>query len=298
MLSNNAFNALLKTLEEPPAHIKFIFATTEIRKVPITVLSRCQRFDLRRLGAEELAEHLAKILQKENFTADENALKIIARAAEGSVRDALSILDRALSHNNYGPNLSSEITAEIVGLSDKTQIIDLFELLLKGNIREALQLFQQFYQNSGDVINLARDLLEVAHQATITKTWQSNDNLDLSAAQKEKIAVLAAETSIANLVRVWQMLLRGLGELNNFDNHKIIFEMLMMRICYLAELPNLSQIINNLETKISAGQAGSGQSGPGQAGSGTAVKIAGGFSAEADLVGEIMRNFPGAKIVS
>lgn len=187
MLSNNAFNALLKTLEEPPAHTKFIFATTEIRKVPATVLSRCQRFDLRRLSNEELISHLTNILKKENFEAEEQALSLIANAADGSVRDSLSILDSALSHNNYQTLLPASVIEEIMGIADKNKILEIFELILKGEVNSCLKAFEKFYESSTDIVALLQDIIDVTHKITLIKTIKNYQINDFSLEQKKKL---------------------------------------------------------------------------------------------------------------
>ncbi|MFT6106676.1 MAG: DNA polymerase-3 subunit gamma/tau, partial [Rickettsiales bacterium] len=186
MLSNSAFNALLKTLEEPPAHIKFIFATTEIRKVPITVLSRCQRFDLRRLDVEELSAHLKNILSQENFTAEDLALSLIAESADGSVRDALSITDRILSHNNYQSELTSVAVEEVLGLNDKNKIIDFFAEILQGNTKNTLDHLNKFYEYSTDIVNLIIDLQKILHTIILNKSTDFEPHL-FSASATDKI---------------------------------------------------------------------------------------------------------------
>lgn len=277
MLSNNAFNALLKTLEEPPAHTKFVFATTEIRKVPITVLSRCQRFDLRRLSAEELSGHLKNVLQQEDFTAENEALSLIAEAADGSVRDALSITDRVLSYSNYQKILTLDTVNEILGLNDQNKILDLFTAILQGDIVLALRHFNQLYENSTDISQLLHDLQRITHATCLFKTindYQTNSFLGLQTRIKE----LSTQTTLTDLAKIWQMLLKGGIEIDNFTNQKIIMEMLLIRICHLASLPNLEQIINhtpqNPQVTVNNSKTNN------------------------DMVGEIMRNFPQAKIVS
>jgi DNA polymerase-3 subunit gamma/tau len=286
MLSNNAFNALLKTLEEPPSHTKFIFATTEIRKVPITVLSRCQRFDLRRLSNEELAKHLANILKQENFEAEDQALALIALAADGSVRDSLSILDRALSHNNYQKNLSAAAVAEIIGLSDKNKILDLFAALLEGDADKAIEYFTKFYENSVDIISLLQDLLDINHKITLAKTIKDYKISNLSEAQQERVRSIVSKVSLANLVKVWQLLLKGLTELNSSANQKNVFEMLLIRICFAANLPSLEQVMSKLHKNPEINISQKSQNSEAQ------------NNVDTDMVGEIMRNFADAKIVS
>jgi DNA polymerase-3 subunit gamma/tau len=276
MLSNSAFNALLKTLEEPPAHIKFIFATTEIRKVPITVLSRCQRFDLRRLKSEELAVHLKNVLQKEGFEAEEEALDLIATAADGSVRDLLSVADRVLSHNNFPKVLTGNSSYQVLGLSDKNKIIDLFTEILKGDAKAALSCLDKFYEISTDILSLIIDLQKITHQASLVKAISDYKMINFSSTQQEKIRELATKTSLADLARIWQMLIKGTSEIGNSLNQKMMMEMLLIRMCHLAEIPKLEQII----AQVNSSEAS------------TTEKV------NNDTVGDIMRNFPGAKIAS
>ena len=287
MLSTNAFNALLKTLEEPPAHVKFIFATTEIRKVPITVLSRCQRFDLRRLDTAELAAHLKNILAKENFSAEDLALNLIADAAEGSVRDMLSITDRILSHSNYAPELKADITAEVLGLNDQNQIIDFLEVILKGDVNGAIAALGKFYQNSTDIAALLTDLQKITHHVILTKT--TNHKLDSFASNSaQKIKNLAEKTSLADLIQIWQMLLKGSAEVAAAASQKMVMEILLVRMCYLSDIANLQKVLadgSSIETKSQNSNknlAENSQSNQDPTGG---------------LVGEVMRNFAGSKIV-
>jgi len=243
MLSNNAFNALLKTLEEPPAHVKFIFATTEIRKVPVTILSRCQRFDLRRLDEKEIATHLKNILAKENMKAEELGLALIAKVSEGSVRDSLSLLDQALANNNHQKFLPAELIEKMLGLNDKTKILELFSALLRGDFSASSQIFNEFYSRSSDVSQLLQDLLAITHKATSTKLLKDYKLDDCSKFQQDKIHEIAKEISLNSLTRIWQMLVKGAAEIAFSSSPKMMFEMLMMRICYLAALPDLKQVL-------------------------------------------------------
>ena len=243
MLSNNAFNALLKTLEEPPAHVKFIFATTEIRKVPVTILSRCQRFDLRRLDEKEIALHLKNILVKENFEAEELGLTLIAKVSEGSVRDSLSLLDQALANNNHQKFLSADLIEKMLGLNDKTKILELFSALLRGDFSESSQIFNEFYSRSSDVLQLLQDLLAITHKTTSAKLLKDYKLDDCSKFQQDKIHEIAKEISLNSLTRIWQMLVKGASEITFSSSPKMMFEMLMMRICYLAALPDLKQVL-------------------------------------------------------
>jgi DNA polymerase-3 subunit gamma/tau len=251
MLSNSAFNALLKTLEEPPAHVKFIFATTEIRKVPVTILSRCQRFDLRRLDESEIANHLENILKKEGLKADKQALMLIAKFSEGSVRDSLSILDQALSINNYQEFLSLEVVEKMLLVNDKNKIIELFIALLNGDFSLAISKFEEFYAYSSDITCLIQDLMSINHKITSAKLILEYNLDEYSSWQKSKILELAKQISLLALTRIWQMLLKGLNEVNNSNSPKIVFEMLLARICYLSDIVDLKEILKNSADKIS-----------------------------------------------
>ena len=279
MLSNSAFNALLKTLEEPPAHVKFIFATTEIRKVPITILSRCQRFDLRRLDEAEIVAHLKNILAQENLEAAEQALELIAKMSEGSVRDSLSLLDQALATNNHQKFLSCDLVEKMLGLSDKVKVIELFEKLLNGDFAASLNVFAEFYSYSSDVSQLVNDLLEITHKTTSIKLITDYKLDGYSEFQRQKIKEIAEKISLNSLVRIWQMLSKGVSEINFSASPKMAFEMLMARICHIIALPNLQQVLLSLgETKNNVAQKSS--------------------EANDDLVNEILRNFEGAKVVN
>ncbi len=289
MLSKQAFNALLKTLEEPPAYIKFIFATTEIRKVPITILSRCQRFDLRRLSSLELTMHLQNILQQEGFSAEEEGLNFISEAAEGSVRDALSITDRILSHNNYQKNLAASTVEEVLGVVDKNQMIDLLEAILNGDIKKALNYLDKFYENSTDIASLVGDLQKIVHIITLTKTIDGYVHNAISKKVQLRIADLANKTNLVDLTRIWQMLIKGNIELANSSSQKMTMEMLIVRICYLSELPNLEQIINSevISSKLSANLNVEISNKPQEIN-----------NKSQNLVAEVLENFGQAKIVS
>lgn len=243
MLSNNAFNALLKTLEEPPAHVKFIFATTEIRKVPVTILSRCQRFDLRRLDETEIATHLKNILSKENLSAQDLALTLIAKASEGSVRDSLSLLDQALANHNHQQNLPADLIEKMLGLNDKTKVLDLLCALLGGDFQTSVRIFDEFYSYSSDVSQLLQDLLATTHKITSSKLLKDYKLDDYSKSQQEKIREISEKIPLSSLVRIWQMLVKGVSEVNFSSSSKMAFEMLMTRICHLAALPDLKQLL-------------------------------------------------------
>lgn len=244
MLSNNAFNALLKTLEEPPACVKFIFATTEIKKVPITILSRCQRFDLRRLNEEEIQGHLKNVLKQENIKADDSALEIIAKMSEGSVRDSLSLLDQAIAMSN-NEDLNKETLEKILGLSDKSLPIELFQKLLKGQLEESIKIFETFYSESSDIDQLITELLETNHKATMVKTIKDYNLGGYSESQKETLQAIA-KAPLSSLSRIWQILNKAKLEISFSSNQKISFEMILVRICHLVALPNLKDILLDL----------------------------------------------------
>lgn len=248
MLSNSAFNALLKTLEEPPSHVKFIFATTEIRKVPITILSRCQRFDLRRLDESEIAAHLKNILTKENFEADGQALELIAKMSEGSVRDSLSLLDQALSNNNYQQHLSADVVEKMLGLNDKIKVIELLEEMFLGNFSESVKKFNNFYSYSSDISQLIADLMEITHKITSSKLITNYKLEGYSKFQQDKIAEIAQKISFSALSRIWQMFSRGQNEVNFSTSPKMTFEILLARICHMVALPDLKQIVAKLNS--------------------------------------------------
>ena len=255
MMSESAFNALLKTLEEPPVNVKFIFATTEIREVPQTILSRCQRFDLRRLDEKEIFEHLKNILKKENFEADDQALNLIAKASEGSVRDSLSILDQALASNNHDKFLSSAIIENMLGLSDRFKIIELLENLLKGDFISAQKNFTDIYATSSDIHQIASDLLELIHKISSIKLIKNYEIDAYSKMQLEKLNFIAKNVEISNLIRIWQLISKTLYEINNSNSAKMVFEMLMIRICHLISLPDLKQVLLDLYQQKNSSQA-------------------------------------------
>ncbi len=285
MLSNSAFNALLKTLEEPPAHVKFIFATTEIKKVPITILSRCQRFDLRRLDEAEIAVHLKNILAKEGIESEESALALIAKASEGSVRDSLSLLDQALANNNYENFLKAEIVEKMLGFNDRAKIINLFENLLSGNYSAASADFRDIYTFSSDISQLIFDLMEIVHKTTSAKLIDSYKIDGYSSLQQEKIKNIAQKISLGSLSRIWQMLMKGNSEIAFASVPKMAFEMLMVRICHLVALPNLQDLL--LKLSNNADLADSQISG----------EKNNNFSEGGEVVNEILRSFEGSKII-
>ncbi|MSO65318.1 MAG: DNA polymerase III subunit gamma/tau [Alphaproteobacteria bacterium] len=245
MLSTGAFTALLKTLEEPPPHVKFIFATTEIRKVPVTVLSRCQRFDLRRIDAEALIRHLATIAEKEKVKAEIAALSLIARAAEGSVRDAQSLLDQAISFSQDG--VTEEQVKDMLGLADRAMVIDLFDQIMRGDLPAALEIVRPLYSHGADPVALIQDLLEFAHWLTRLKvTKAAADDLAATEAERVRGQEIAERLSIAELTRTWQLLLKGLGEVQIAPSPLAALEMVVIRLAYAATLPNPGDLIRQL----------------------------------------------------
>ena len=256
MLSGAAFNALLKTLEEPPPHAKFIFATTEIRKVPITVLSRCQRFDLRRVDAALLVKHLQTIAAKESITAEPEALALIARAAEGSVRDALSLFDQAIAHTGVesdaadsaaGP-VRAENVRQMLGLADRTRVIDLFEALMRADIAAALKELRDQYDAGADPAMVLADLAEFTHYVTrINIVPALADDVSLTEAERVRGRAYAVKLSMRILARTWQMLLKGMSEVEAAGRPIDAAEMVLVRIAYAADLPTPDEVIRSLD---------------------------------------------------
>ena len=246
MLSKQAFNALLKTLEEPPEHVKFIFATTEIRKVPVTVLSRCQRFDLRRLDAVLLKDHFSNVCQHEKVTGEPEALAMIARAAEGSVRDGLSLLDQAIAYG--GSEIKADDVRTMLGLVDQARVIDLFEAVMKGKIATALGQFQEQFSAGADPVTMLTDLAQFVHWVTRLKIVPDEAS-DSSRTETERKRGLqfANELGIPHLTRAWQMLLKGLEETAASSNPLMTAEMILIRLAYAADLPAPADIVERLK---------------------------------------------------
>jgi DNA polymerase-3 subunit gamma/tau len=254
MLSPQAFNALLKTLEEPPPHAKFIFATTEIRKVPITILSRCQRFDLRRVDAGALVKHLAAIAARENIEAETEALALIARAAEGSVRDSLSLFDQAIAHA-AGP-VRVEHVRQMLGLADRARVIDLFEQIMRGDVASALAELRAQYDTGADPAVVLTDLAEFTHFVTRMKVVPAvGDDPALIEVERTRGRMLAERLSMRVLSRSWQMLLKGIAEVENAGRPLAAAEMVLVRIAYAADLPTPDEVIRALEGKQADGRA-------------------------------------------
>jgi DNA polymerase-3 subunit gamma/tau len=246
MLSKQAFNGLLKTLEEPPPHVKFVFATTEIRKVPVTVLSRCQRFDLRRIDSAELAAYLATLAEKEQVKIEEGALALIARAAEGSARDSLSLLDQAIAHGE-GNMITAETVRQMLGLADRGRVLDIFEKLMGGQVAEALTDVQGLYDAGADPLAVMQDLLETTHFLTRLKVAPAAQGFfDGGSGEAKRAADLAAKLSVAALTRAWQILLKGLFEVRDATRPISACEMALIRLSYAAELPPTDKLVKDL----------------------------------------------------
>ncbi len=270
MLSTQAFNALLKTLEEPPPHAKFIFATTEIRKVPVTILSRCQRFDLRRVEPEILVEHLGRIAHREGMKIEQDALALISRAAEGSVRDGLSLLDQALVQAERGQMVKTDTVRDMLGLADRTQTIALFESVMAGRTPEALENFRTLYGFGADPVQVTNDLLEHCHAASVAKMLGPNATR-LPNDQAQKLTALGAAIPAATLSRTWQMLLKALDEVRRAPNPADAVEMAIVRLAYAADLPGPEEALKRLQS----GEPMGGGAGPrGGGGGGTSAQLA------------------------
>ncbi|WP_299134868.1 DNA polymerase III subunit gamma/tau [uncultured Amaricoccus sp.] len=255
MLSTSAFNALLKTLEEPPAHVKFIFATTEIRKVPVTVLSRCQRFDLRRIEPEAMLAHLAGIAAAEGVTVAPDALALITRAAEGSVRDALSLLDQAIAHG-AGETSAAEVRA-MLGLADRARVLDLFAAVMRGDAVGALGELAGQYAEGADPMAVLRDLAEVTHWVSMVKlTREAADDPTIGPDERARGLDFAAGLGMRALTRMWQMLLKALEEVGAAPNAMMAAEMAIIRLTHVAELPSPEELIRRLTAEpVPAGVA-------------------------------------------
>lgn len=246
MLSTNAFNALLKTLEEPPAHVKFIFATTEIRKVPVTVLSRCQRFDLRRIEPEVMIALMRKIAAAENAEITDDALALITRAAEGSARDATSLLDQAISHG-AGETTADQVRA-MLGLADRGRVMDLFDMIMRGDAAAALNELGSQYSDGADPMAVIRDLAEITHWISVVKiTPNSAEDPTISPDERTRGVALANALSMRVLTRMWQMLLKALDEVASSPNAMMAAEMAIIRLTHVADLPSPEELVKRLQ---------------------------------------------------
>jgi DNA polymerase-3 subunit gamma/tau len=246
MLSTNAFNALLKTLEEPPAHVKFIFATTEIRKVPVTVLSRCQRFDLRRIEPEVMIALMRKIASAESAEITDDALALITRAAEGSARDATSLLDQAISHS-AGETTADQVRA-MLGLADRGRVLDLFEAIMRGDASAALAELGAQYSDGADPMAIMRDLAEITHWISVVKiTPDAADDPTVSPDERARGATLSEQLAMRVLTRMWQMLLKALDEVAQAPNSMMAAEMAIIRLTHVADLPSPEELVKKLQ---------------------------------------------------
>jgi len=254
MLSTQAFNALLKTLEEPPPHAKFIFATTEIRKVPITILSRCQRFDLRRVDADLLVRHLETIARREGIEVEPAAFALIARAAEGSVRDALSLLDQAIAH--AAGTVRAEDVRQMLGLADRGRVIELFEALMRGDIAAALAELRAQYETGADPAVVLTDLADFTHFVTRVKIVPAvADDRSLIEIERARGRACAEKLSMRVLSRTWQMLLKGIAEVDAAGRPLAAAEMVLVRIAHAADLPTPDEVIRSLDENANGPRA-------------------------------------------
>ena len=247
MLSKQAFNGLLKTLEEPPPHLKFILATTEVKKIPLTIISRCQRFDLRRIKLEEMISFLKKISEKEKAKINEKALMLIAKASEGSVRDALSILDQAIStFNILGEEIIETSVRTMLGIADRSRIIDLVRFVIDGDKAKALADAQEIFDLGADPKLVLQDMLEVIYLISRSKSFGKIEN-DLTVSESESDVILALSKNIdfSYISMIWQFILKGIEELSFVPNHFLSFQMLIMRLVHLKDLPSPEQVIED-----------------------------------------------------
>ena len=251
MLSRHAFNALLKTLEEPPEHVKFIFATTEIRKVPVTVLSRCQRFDLRRVGADELMTHFGGIADAEEAKLEDGALRLIARAADGSVRDGLSLLDQAISaYCSGGATAGEDDIRFMLGTADSAAVFDMFEALMAGRIADALAGLGTLHDAGADPLAVLQDLLELSHWITRVKLVpKAAEDAAVSELERTRGQAMAEGLTVAILSRAWQMLLKGVGEVQRAPSAMSAAEMVLIRLAHAADMPSPGDIVKKLESE-------------------------------------------------
>jgi len=247
MLSKSAFNALLKTLEEPPPHVKFVFATTEIHKVPATILSRCVRFDLKRIETPTLMAYFKTLCDQENVGFEEEAIALIAKAAEGSVRDGLSLLDQAMTYGssaNGVPAITASHVRQMLGLSDQGALLELFQIMMKGECSPALEKLRYFYQEGADPLRTLEDLLDFTHWMQCLKiNPELAEDITLTAEKRQKGAELAESLSIPTLTRVWQILLKGFEEVKRAPSSQRALEVIVIRLTHLAPLPSLQELL-------------------------------------------------------
>ena len=271
MLSKSAFNALLKTLEEPPSHVKFVFATTEIRKVPVTVLSRCQRFDLRRVDAQVLKEHFTRVTAQEGAEIEGDAASLIARAADGSVRDGLSLLDQAIAL--AAGTVTAQQVRDMLGLADRTRVIDLFEAAVSAKPAEAMDILSDLHRVGADPVVILQDLLDLVHNLTRLKVVPDSANdPSLPEAERTRGASLSSKLGMPALTRAWQLLLKGLNEVQAAPVPQQALEMVIVRLSYAADLPTPGELIRQFQAQQANGGAGAPMGrGPGGGGGPVAV---------------------------
>lgn len=247
MLSKAAFNGLLKTLEEPPPYVKFIFATTEIRKVPVTILSRCQRFDLRRINPETLQNYLSDILQKENIGFEPDALQLVIRAGEGSVRDSLSLLDQAIAHS--GGDIKADAVRAMLGLADRARTLDLFETIMSGDAAGALEQLREQYNSGADAATIITDLAATTHLVTRLKVVPGAEKDPvLTPDERTRGKEMAQKLNVKVLSRTWQILNKGIAEINIAHDDVQAAEMVLIRLAYAADLPSPDELIKKLDS--------------------------------------------------
>ncbi len=276
MLSKSAFNALLKTLEEPPSHVKFVFATTEIRKVPVTVLSRCQRFDLRRVDAQVLKEHFTRVTAMEGADIEGDAASLIARAADGSVRDGLSLLDQAIAL--AAGTVTAQQVRDMLGLADRTRVIDLFEAAVSARPAEAMDILADLHRVGADPVVILQDLLDLVHNLTRLKVVPDSANdPSLPEAERTRGATLSTKLGMPALTRAWQLLLKGLNEVQAAPVPQQALEMVIVRLSYAADLPTPGDLIRQFQAQQANGGANAGGGAPmgrGPGGGGGPVAVA------------------------
>jgi len=282
MLSKSAFNALLKTLEEPPAHVKFVLATTEVRKVPITVLSRCQRFDLRRIESAELVAHFQKVLANENGTAEAEALRLIAQAADGSVRDGLSLLDQALAEASLGSgsaDIKTDTVQNMLGLADRAAVHALAAAVFSGEGPAALAQLHELYRAGADPLLVLQDLLALLH--TLARLIAApNTELDLSDSQRRMAAELAAKLAMPDVMRAWQMLLKGISDVAHAPQPQMATEMVLLRLVYASQLPPPGELLKALGQNEGGNNSAPRPPSPPPSGGGSQMRMVSGGEAQ------------------
>src|SRR4051812_38601159 len=271
MLSTAAFNALLKTLEEPPPHVKFLFATTEIRKVPVTVLSRCQRFDLKRVPQDTLVEWFGKIAELEKVEISPEALALVARAADGSVRDGLSMLDQAIAHG--GGVVDAAQVRDMLGLADRSRVMELFEKTMRGDAAAVVAGLGEMHDAGADPVVILQDMLELTHWVTRLKVAPEAGASNADSERAQGLA-MAAKLSMASLTRAWSMLLKGLQETLSAPSPLRAAEMALIRLCYAADLPPPADAIKSLQNGAPSNGAGAPAPRGGGGGGGAAARLA------------------------